>query len=899
MSLIVHTALEPEREVETPFPDSPWVVLKFGGRSVATAENWSHIAEILRARMNEGLRPVVCHSALAGVSNALIHLLETAEQGGDTKPLVAKIVAQHEALAAELGVEPSLATAYFSEVDQLVAGVRLIGEVSPKVHARVLATGELAATRLGAAYLRRIGFTVEWIDAREILLSDSGPDASARSAILSARCDFSSDRALQDRLAATAGIVLTQGFIARNEDGDTVLLGRGGSDTTGSYLASKLDAFRLEIWTDVPGFFSADPRHVPSARLIRALHYQEAQEIASAGGGILHPRSISPVRRSGIPLFLRSTLHPELPGTVISGAVAVDSPQLKAISSRSGITLISMESLEMWHQVGFLADAFASFRRHGLSVDLISTSESNVTVSIDVVQNVVDKEVIEDLAQDLRRYCRVTVIEDCAAIALIGRRIRTILHELGSVFETFEDEQIHLLTQASTDLNLTFVVNAEHAYKLVQRIHGLLVNRFRGGVFGETWEQISGVSPVEAVPAAVSPWWVEKADQLIELGRKHGAAYVYDLGTIEAALDALKGLKSIDAVFYAMKANNNAEVLKAIEARGGNFECVSPGEIRHLLELFPTIDRKRILFTPNFAGREEYQWGLEQKVWLTLDNLYILRHWGETFRGREVFLRIDTGQGRGHHEHVRTAGVHSKFGVPLFEVEELVECVRRHGVRVVGLHAHTGSGVLDADSWGPTGRCLLDLAEQFPEVRVLDIGGGLGVPEKSGQASIDLAALDQNLAGLRTAAGGRALWLEPGRFIVAQAGVLLAQATQTKGKGDVQYLGVRTGMNSLIRPALYGAYHEIVNLSRLDQAATEITTVVGPICETGDRLGSDRLLPPATEGDVILIANAGAYGQVMSSLYNLRERVPEIVIAASARGAAARAPRRRSRTAHP
>jgi diaminopimelate decarboxylase/aspartate kinase len=123
----------------------------------------------------------------------------------------------------------------------------------------------------------------------------------------------------------------------------------------------------------VPGFFSADPRYVQSARLIRALHYQEAQEIASAGGGILHPRSISPVRRSGIPLFLRSTLRPDLPGTVISGAVAADSPQLKAISSRSGLTLISMESFEMWHQVGFLADAFACFRRHGLSVDLIST----------------------------------------------------------------------------------------------------------------------------------------------------------------------------------------------------------------------------------------------------------------------------------------------------------------------------------------------------------------------------------------------------------------------------------------------------------------------------------------------------------------------------------------------
>ena len=126
--------------------------------------------------------------------------------------------------------------------------------------------------------------------------------------------------------------------------------------------------------------------------------------------------------------------------------------------------------------------------------------------------------------------------------------------------------------------------------------------------------------------------------------------------------------------------------------------------------------------------------------------------------------------------------------------------------------------------------------------------------------------------------GDRQIWLEPGRYVVAQAGVLLTRVTQTKGKGNVQYVGVNTGMNSLIRPALYGAYHDIVNLSRLDEPATSLVTVVGPICETGDRLGSDRLMPAAREGDVLLVANAGAYGRVMSSHYNLRPPAPEIVI---------------------
>jgi diaminopimelate decarboxylase/aspartate kinase len=160
----------------------------------------------------------------------------------------------------------------------------------------------------------------------------------------------------------------------------------------------------------------------------------------------------------------------------------------------------------------------------------------------------------------------------------------------------------------------------------------------------------------------------------------------------------------------------------------------------------------------------------------------------------------------------------------------------------------------------------------------MDVGGGLGIPEKPGQRPLDLDQLDATLAAIKQGCGDRQLWLEPGRYVVAQAGVLLTRVTQTKGKGAMQYVGVNVGMNALIRPALYGAYHEIVNLTRLGSPATEIVTVVGPICETGDRLGSDRLMPPAAEGDVVLVANAGAYGYVMSSRYNLREPLEELLI---------------------
>jgi diaminopimelate decarboxylase/aspartate kinase len=164
------------------------------------------------------------------------------------------------------------------------------------------------------------------------------------------------------------------------------------------------------------------------------------------------------------------------------------------------------------------------------------------------------------------------------------------------------------------------------------------------------------------------------------------------------------------------------------------------------------------------------------------------------------------------------------------------------------------------------------------EVRVIDVGGGLGVPERADQPGVDLAKLDTLLAAVRAEHPGLEVWLEPGRYLVAAAGVLLARVTQLKQKGGVRFVGVATGMNSLIRPALYGSYHEIANLTRLDEPATELVNVVGPICESADVLGHDRLLPVTQAGDVLLIANAGAYGHVMSSHYNLRDPAVELIL---------------------
>lgn len=376
------------------------------------------------------------------------------------------------------------------------------------------------------------------------------------------------------------------------------------------------------------------------------------------------------------------------------------------------------------------------------------------------------------------------------------------------------------------------------------------------------------------------PWWRVRREALLALLGERDCAYAYDLATVSAQAALLRGMRSVSRILYALKANPHPEILRTAHAAGCGFECVSRAEIERVLESVPGIASDAVLFTPNFAPRAEYRWALERGFQVTVDNLSILRDWRPLFAGREIFLRLDATRGYGHHEKVRTGGLRSKFGVPPAEFADLPAAVAAAGARVIGLHAHGGSGNFDLEGWLEPARVLVAEAAHFPDARILNLGGGLGVPDRPGQAPVDIVALDSALGSWSATNPGFRLWLEPGRFIVAAAGILLARVTQTKGKGDMRYVGVATGMNSLIRPALYGAHHEIVNLSRLDEPATESCTVVGPICESGDELGRDRLLPRCEEGDVLLFADTGAYGHAMSSNYNLRTPAPELLVPA-------------------
>tara|TARA_R110000868_G_scaffold53744_9_gene168692 strand:+ start:12708 stop:15299 length:2592 start_codon:yes stop_codon:yes gene_type:complete len=853
-----------------------WIVLKFGGTSVKSLADWRVISKRIQTLVDEGKRVFVVHSAMAGISNQLEAMIAAATAGGGEDILDA-IKAQHLELANELEIDGAdILAPCFDELTRLRAGLALTGDASPRLRARIMAQGELMATSLGEAWLNKGGQASLWLDARDYLVAKPG---GLSGGYLSADCVHSPDETLLNMLAKTGDhVVITQGFIARRSDGDTALLGRGGSDTSAAYFAAKLEASRLEIWTDVPGFFSADPRLTGAARQIKALSYAEAQEIASMGGSVLHPRAIAPARKAGIEMQVLCTHRPELSGTRITETPSEDAPRLKAVSAKFGVRLITLESEGMWHASGFLAKAFEPFAHHGVSIDLVSTSQTSVTVSLDADPGLTPA-VLAALQADLAAIARVEMIENCAAVSMVGRGVRALLSQLGPAMEAFAHYPVRLISQAANDLNLTVVVDEDQGKPLCRRLHDQLIQpKPLDATFGPSWRELEQGDALAAGMAGPAAWWRTKREALLALCPADAPLYVYDLATVKARAEAIASLPGLDRGWYAMKANNHPDILRTAAAAGLGIECVSIGEVHAARAAVPDLPAGRILFTPNFAAREEYAEALDLGIHLTLDGLHPLRAWPEIFAGQEITLRVNPQRPEGHHKHVRTAGPDAKFGLHADELAEGKRLAAAAGARITGLHVHSGSGISDPDHWRRVGTFLAAIAGTMPDVRILDLGGGLGVDEASGARRIDTAALGAVLTDLKTAWPQYELWIEPGRFLVAEAGVLLARVTQLKHTPDARFVGINAGMNSLIRPALYGARHEIFNLTRLDEPSAYIADIVGPICETADRMGAQRLLPETFEGDVMLIGNGGAYGRVMASNYNLREPAGEAVI---------------------
>ena len=852
----------------------PFVVLRFGGAAGPSVRTWQTIARQMQHLQDRDRIPVVVCDALPGVARALDALATGAAAGRDTVIPLARIKERHAALAAELGVDGAVIDSDLADLEGQVRGVALLGEVTPRVRARIGAAGPLMASRIGAAWLDGAGVEARWLDARSVLITDG--QGSDRTRWLSATVPHDPDPDRARALAKHRGWV-TQGCLAADPSGDTAQIGSAGADLGAAVLAARIGAEALALWTDTPGMFTADPEAHPEARQLRALDYDEAQEIATTGADGIHPAALAPMRAHRIPVSIHGLHHPTAGCTTIGPSDPHLDAQVKALAVKRDLALVSLEAMGMWQQVGFLARAFAIFAHHGLSIDAVSTSETNVTVTLDATAQAMDPGVLDAVIDDLQPLCRPRLISGCASVSLVGRGIRSILPRLAPALESFDEHRVHLMTQASNDLNLTFVIDEEAAGQLSAKLLAILfAHRGIDRVLGPTWRELCRPPAGRGDAPRGTPWWRDRRDALLAAAASGTPAYVYDEVCLTQRARALVDLAAVDQVLYAVKANPHPEILRRAASVGMGFECVSPGEIARVRQAVghgPTV-----LFTPNFAPRVEYRDALRSGIRVTLDNLHPLEHWPELFADQEVFVRIDPGRGRGHHAKVRTAGTRSKFGVALDQLDRLSALVEGVGCRVVGLHAHVGSGVLDPGAWQEIAVTLVSVAQRFGDVEVLDLGGGLGVPDRPGRPGLDLGALDAALATVKTAHPGYALWLEPGRFLVAEGGVLLTRVTQLKDKGDLRYVGVDAGMHTLMRPALYGAHHHVVNLSRLDDPPTERVTVVGPICESGDVLARDRRLARVSEGDVLLFATAGAYGATMATDYNLRGRPAEVFL---------------------
>ena len=467
--------------------------MKFGGTSIAGADQWESIASLVEARLAAGYKPLLICSAVAGVTDALKCLAQAADKS--TRQASAdRAWVLNATLAEALGVDlKSLAGDFRRELQQFVdSGISATDFAG---QARVLALGEILSSQVGTAWLRGKGFDVAWQDARQALVSRPEPERKRRQ-YLDARCGTRPDQALQQEWSGS-GVVVTQGFLASNTSGETVLLGRGGSDTSAAYFGAALEAQIVEIWSDVPGLFSTDPRMCAGARLLRELDHFEALEIAAAGAGVIHPQCIRVAREARLELKLGQLGSGRFPGTVISDREASGNSIVKAVSVRRNMVTLLLENQDMRQAVGFLARVFTLFADHGISLDQVATSETTTTVSLDLDSNHVDLADVEGLVQELKNECDVQILAPSACISLVGRGIAKALAGISDSMRTFESGKLWLASYSANDLAYTLVVPEESATALAQSLHAELIEKnaeLCEHQFGPDWNQLQSVA---------------------------------------------------------------------------------------------------------------------------------------------------------------------------------------------------------------------------------------------------------------------------------------------------------------------------------------------------------------------------------------------------------------------
>jgi aspartate kinase len=445
------------------------IVAKFGGTSVATADAIRRLATIV------GDRPetrVVVVSALAGVTDALVSVADAvhAPRLADARESAERIWHRHRDLAAELQLPGAVA----GDIDQTARGFlrRLNAAADGRTDGlawrdEILATGELLSSRLVAAFLARAGLPAEWRDARRVVVTDGShtraiPDMAVTREYL---------RSLVAPALDAGTIVVLGGFVGATIDGETTTLGRGGSDYSAAIIGAGLDADAIDIWTDVDGMLTADPRVVPEAALVPELSFAEASELAYFGAKVLHPSTILPAMAQDIPVRILNSRRPDGPGTRIAAHAAPGPGPLRALACKRDITVVHVTSTRMLMAHGFLRRVFEVFDRHRTVVDVVTTSEVSVSVTVD------DARALEAVVADLRPFADVSTEPGHALVCAVGEQLREQHHRCAEVLDGLGGLAVRMVSQSASRQNLTIVVAGADLATAMNRLH----DRFFGG----------------------------------------------------------------------------------------------------------------------------------------------------------------------------------------------------------------------------------------------------------------------------------------------------------------------------------------------------------------------------------------------------------------------------------
>ncbi len=441
------------------------IVLKFGGSSVADAACMRQVASLVDAARPRS--PLVVLSAMGKTTNGLFDAAKAAERGDLTAAMDGqrKLMAAHRKAAEDLfadGVPEALDAALtdlFGELELLLRGVAMLRELSPRSMDAVASLGERLSTRIFAAYVEGA-----WVDARTVMQTDAvfGEAAPQSEAVHGLAV-----RHLAPHLGA-GRVVVTQGYIGATEDGLTTTLGRGGSDYSAALFGAALGAEEVQIWTDVEGVLTCDPRIVPEALPISDLSFAEAAELAAFGAKVLHPATIQPAVEAGIPVTVRHTQKPQGRFTTISAEVQTGRP-ITALASRGPVTVLTVSSSRMLAQSGFLARLFEVFGRREVSVDLVATAE--VSVSLTVEADVPLKALLQDLAV----FAKVEVHEGRAIIAAVGERLKSTPGVGAQLLSSLGDINVEMISMGANEINLSLVVKQESTAEALRRLHRVLV----------------------------------------------------------------------------------------------------------------------------------------------------------------------------------------------------------------------------------------------------------------------------------------------------------------------------------------------------------------------------------------------------------------------------------------